>query len=104
LATIGASLQEGAELELVHVDAAPAGAVERLRAAEPAAIALDLAAGRPDFPLSLLRELCERPGLLLIGADPASDELLVLSGHAAKALSVADLVNVIQRKDPHSEP
>jgi hypothetical protein len=51
----------------------------------------------------VLRDLYERPGLLLVGADPAGDDLLVLSGHVAKAPSVADLTNVIVPRDSHSE-
>jgi hypothetical protein len=42
--------------------------------------------------------LRERPGLLLIGVDPSSDELLVLSSRPHQALSVADLVEVMQRE------
>ena len=50
---------------------------------------------RADEYIALLRE---RPGLMLIGVDPDSDRLLLLSGHAEQVLSVADLVQVIHQR------
>ncbi len=101
VSTIGASLQASADLELIRIDPALPGAAERLLALQPSAVVFDLAAGQPDFAMSLLRQ---QPGLLLIGADPSSDDLLVLSSHAARALSVADLVAVIAHRQSHQAP
>jgi hypothetical protein len=39
----------------------------------------------------------------LIGVDPSSNEMLILSSHPQKALSVADLVEVINQTDFNSE-
>ena len=60
-------------------------------------VAFDLAEIPVDLPVTLLREW---PGLLLLGLDPTSDELLVLSGHPEQAVNVADLVKIISRQRP----
>ena len=51
--------------------------------------------GYPDFAISLLHE---QPGKLLIGVDPNSNELLVLSSQQKRAVAVADLLKVIQKE------
>jgi hypothetical protein len=48
--------------------------------------------------------LCKQPGLLLIGVDSSSNEMLALSSHPAQALSVTDLIKVIHQKESISEP
>ena len=63
--------------------------------AEPAAIVFDLSDPSASMDVTLLRH---KPGVQLIGVDPGSDEILVLSGRPQQALSVADLVHVIQQK------
>jgi hypothetical protein len=45
-----------------------------------------------------------QPGLLLIGVDPSSDEMLVLSSHPAQALSVVDLVKAIYQRETNLQP
>ena len=50
----------------------------------------DLAAAPPDFSVSLLRE---RPGLLLVGLDPSSDHVLMLSCRRERAVTPADLLD-----------
>ena len=45
----------------------------------------------------------EGPGTLLIGVDVSSNEMLVLRGYKAQALSVADLVNLILQRDSCSK-
>jgi hypothetical protein len=57
----------------------------------------NLSETNPGLDIILLRD---RPGLLLVGVDACSDKLLVLSSQSSQAHSVADLINVIQRKDP----
>ena len=41
--------------------------------------------------------LCERPGLLLIGVDPGSDDLVIVSSRQRRAVAVADLLEVIHQ-------
>jgi hypothetical protein len=95
LAGIAASLKAEAGLEVVSVDPRRPTARECLSQFNPAVVAFDL--GDPDAGLDIAI-LRERPGLLLIGVDPSSDELLVLSSRPHQALSVADLVEVMQRE------
>jgi hypothetical protein len=101
LAGIRADLEGRTELKLLKIEPDCPDAADRIRACRPTAILFDLCATQPDFAIALLRE---QPGPLLIGVDPSSDELLVLSSHPAQALSVADLVKVIQQKQSSSEP
>jgi hypothetical protein len=101
LAGIRADLRRRTQLELLTIEEDCPDAADRIRACRPTAVLFDLAAVQPDFAIALLRE---RPGLLLIGVDPSSDELLVLSGQPVQALSFADLVNVIHQKQSNSEP
>ena len=95
MAGIAASLKANQSLEVVCVDPHSPTARQTLSELNPAAIAFDLS----DPPASLdVTLLCEKPGVLLIGVDPASDEILVLSGRLQRALSVSHLVHVIQQK------
>lgn len=96
---VGASLRDAPGLEIVPlVPPVPKAVV--LGALAPDAIIFDLEAAHPDAVLSLLRK---RPGLLLIGVNPANDELLVLSGQQERAVAVADLLKVIRRTDLNPE-
>jgi hypothetical protein len=47
---------------------------------------------QPSFVIPMLRE---QPGLLMIGVDASSDEMLVLTSHPVQALAVCDLVHLI---------
>jgi hypothetical protein len=92
MAGIAASLKKDASLDIVCVDSHAPNARERLRDLLPAAIAFDLSDSSMNLDISLLQK---KPGLLLIGVDPSSNEMLVLSSYLAQALSVKDLVEVI---------
>ncbi len=96
LAGIKAQLEQVPALELIALEAAQTGMVDRMRACRPQAVLFDLTMGYPDFAVALLHE---QPGLLLIGVDPNSNELLVLSGQQERAVAVADLLKVIHRED-----
>ena len=91
----------GAALQLVTVEAGSPNVTGLIRASNPRAVLFDLAAEEPGFAATLLRE---QPGLLLIGVDPSSDELLVLSVRRRRALSLTDLADVIYGQEPNSEP
>ncbi len=99
VSTTGASLDECAGLEVVRVEAGRPDAAELIRGRRPCAVLFDLAAFLPGPVVSLLRE---QPDLLLVGLNPSSDELLVLSVKPQPALSLADLVEVILQKDSNS--
>jgi hypothetical protein len=93
LGSVGAGLRDVAGLEIVALDT-PLPTKQRLAELSPDVIIFDLAAAHPEAALLLLRE---RPGLLLVGVDPASDELLILSSQQERAVAMADLLRVIQR-------
>jgi hypothetical protein len=93
LAGIKADLERRVALELITIEAGRQEVTDMIRRRKPRAVLFDMALAQPEFAVSLWRE---HPGLLMIGVDPSSDELLVLSSHQARALSVADLVNVIR--------
>ncbi|HNS51554.1 MAG TPA: hypothetical protein PKO09_10280 [Anaerolineae bacterium] len=92
LGSVGASLRGRPDLEVVPL-APPLPEARELEALAPAAILFDLEAAQPDAALRLLKG---HPRLLLIGIDPAGDEILILSGRQERAAAVADLLSVIQ--------
>jgi hypothetical protein len=99
VSAVAASLQACGDLELVRVPAgaaAPAGAntAGRLSVLAPAAVIFDRVTTRPDLVLALLDQL---PQALLIGVNPSSDQVLVLSGRQERAVAPEDLLGVIQR-------
>jgi hypothetical protein len=106
VSTVGASLQECGGLELVRVDAGAAGSAggadtaARLSALAPAAVIFDRVTTRPDLVLALLDQL---PQALLIGVNPSSDQVLVLSGRQERAVAPEDLLGVIQREARNCE-
>ncbi len=95
MAGIAASLKTDQDLDVVRVDPHSSAARQSLQELNPAAIAFDLSNPPAWLDVTLLRQ---KPGVLLIGVDPESDEILVLSGRPQQALSVSDLVHVIQQK------
>jgi hypothetical protein len=95
MVSLAAGLEADPQVEVVRAHFPPEQLCESLRQLAPAAVALDLADTPVDLPVALLRE---HPGTLLLGMDPTSDSLLVLSGHHTHALTVADLVAIIIRR------
>jgi len=93
LGAVQASLRRYPQLEVISL--APSATVQELAAAAPDVILFDAAAGCSGPAFSLLHD---RPELLLVGVDPSSDKLLVLSSQSSQALSVADLITVIRQK------
>ncbi len=100
LAGISVSLNADQSLEVVCIDPHSPTARQSLSELNPAAIAFDLS----DPPASLdVALLCEQPGLLLIGVNPNSNELLVLSSQQERAVAVTDLLKVIHRQELEGE-
>ncbi len=95
LAGIKAQLEHASALELITMEATPTDIAVWSRACQPQAVLFDLTMGYPDFAVALLHDL---PGLLLIGVDANSNELLVLSSQQEQAVAAADILDVIQRK------
>jgi hypothetical protein len=101
LAGVQASLSESPNLEVIVLDPALGNPADRLRSLHPAAVIFDLES-LADLPLAFLQPRLPQP--LLIGVEPDSSEMLVLSGHVKQALRAADLVQVICSKKPEVEP
>lgn len=100
MAGIVTSLREEADLELVLLKPGSRGVRQRLKEVQPAVILFDLSDPASNLDVALLRE---GPGLLLIGADPSSDELLVLSSQPAQALTMSDLIAIIHTRISNEE-
>ncbi|MBZ5723287.1 MAG: hypothetical protein LAO03_23370 [Acidobacteriia bacterium] len=92
VSSIGASLEGRAGLEVVRIDPRSPDAVRRLEDLWPDVAIVDLTTAQSE-PISLLRKY---PGLLLIGVDLNSNELVVLSGERARPLTMDNLVRVIE--------
>jgi hypothetical protein len=95
LAGIQAELERDHDLglELLSVEAGYADMAYLLRERKPRAVLFDLGMDQPGFVIPMLRE---QPGLLLIGVDPSSDELLVLSNRPAQVLNLSDLIKLVR--------
>ncbi len=92
LAGIKAELESRKEYELVTVAVGGPEAAALVRLRRPRAVIFDLAAPDPYFALTLLRD---QPGLRVIGVDPSSDQLLVLSGRTAEGETAMHLEQAI---------
>ncbi len=98
LGGVQASLRHYPQLDVMTVP--PPATAQALAALAPDVILFDTGTGCSGPAFALLRE---QPGLLLIGVDPASQELLVLSSHPAQALGIADLVLIISSRNTDLE-
>ncbi len=92
LAGIRADLAERARVEVLAVEPGCPDTAAIIRARRPAALVFDLSATQPHCAVSLLRDDAD---LVLIGVDPSSDRLLVLSGRHEQPESAAGLVQAI---------
>ena len=79
-------------LDVLTIEAGCIDAPHLLRERKPCAVLFDLNLHQPDF---LIPMLCELPSLLIIGVDPSSNEMLVLTSRPVPAQTAQDLVHVI---------
>ena len=98
MAGIAASLNVDASLDVVCIDAQIPDFRQSLNGLEPATIIFDLTDPPSELDLVLLRD---RPDLLLIGVDPSSDEVLVLSGQLHKVVSGRELAEIVIKDEAH---
>ena len=107
LAGIRADLAERARVEVLAVEPGSPDAAAIVRARRPTALIFDLSVTQPESAVSLLRDHTD---LVLIGVDPSSDRLLVLSGRHEQPESAAGLVQAIiassvaRSPDPGNDP
>ncbi len=97
LAALRASLGGHPAIELVQCRSAAAADLLAALDLEPAAIIFDLLIPPFDLPISLLKR---RAGLLLIGIEPDTHELLALSGCRVAEPTTRDLADLITRIGP----
>jgi hypothetical protein len=100
IAGLDASLSAIPGLDIQRVEAYAGNDLEQVRAYEPDVIVVELGVASKNMTLTLLQRF---PGVTLIGLDPESDRLLVLSVQHQTALAAADLVKVIQAPHPPEE-
>jgi DNA-binding NarL/FixJ family response regulator len=93
IAGLDASLSTVPGLEIQRVEAHAGNDLELVRAGTPDVIIVDLGVASKTLTLALLQKF---PGVTMIGLDPESDQLLILSVQQQKAQAAADLVKVIQ--------
>ena len=92
MAGLAASLKANPDVEVARIPANTAALTQSLDEFAPAAVAFDLDEIPGDLAISLLRD---RTDLTLIGVDPSSDKLLLLSGRQEQPVSAAELLQAI---------
>lgn len=94
LAGIRAELEgdPGPGLELVTVETNCVHAADLVREHKPCAVLVNLGMDQPSFVLPMLRK---QHLALMIGVDPSSDELPVLTVHPVRALAVQDAIRLV---------
>ena len=89
---LAASLRTNPALDVVRIPADAAILAQELDRRHPSLIAFDLGELSGDLVFTLLRD---HPGVILIGVDPSSDGMLMLSARQDQPISAADLVQFL---------
>jgi DNA-binding NarL/FixJ family response regulator len=92
------SLKVVPDLEIQRMEVRNQDSLDRLRTEAPDVIIIELGIAAGDQTINLLKAF---PGVALIGLDPESNRLMVLSMQQESAMTTADLVQVIQRQPIH---
>ena len=92
LSGVAACLKLEAGLDVHLADPHQCNARKVLDAFNPKAIIYDLTDPPTDLDLALLRD---RPGTQLIGVDPSSDDVLVLTGKRNRAVTMGELAQLV---------
>ena len=92
LAGVAACLKLDADLDVHLVDPDQCSARAVLDAFTPQTIIYDLTDPPADLDLALLGD---RPGTQLIGVDPSSDDVLVLTGKRSRAVTMGELAALV---------
>jgi hypothetical protein len=100
MASLAASLQAHPDVTVTRIPVSRGALAQGIEELAPALVAFDLSDMPGDFAISLLRE---SPDLILIGVDPASDRLLVLSGRQEQPTTAGELLQAITTS-PHLTP
>lgn len=92
LAGISACLELDEDLEVKFINPHDSQEEKSLDEFNPETILFDLTDPPNDLDMDLLQQ---RPGLLLIGVDPSSDEVFVLKGRRSRAVTAGELSQLI---------
>jgi len=92
LSGVAACLKLEAGLDVHLADTHQCSAREVLDAFNPKTIIYDLTDPPTDLDLALL---ADRPDTQLIGVDPSSDDVLVLTGKRSRVVTVNELANLV---------
>lgn len=92
LAGIAASLKMDADLDVRLIDPHQGTAKDVLAEFLPETIIYDLTEPPTDLDLTLLQD---QQDILLIGVDPSSDEVLVLTGQRSRAVTAGELAQLV---------
>jgi hypothetical protein len=85
-------LKGDANLDVHFIDPYQLNTRDVLKNFEPETIIYDLTDPPADLDISLLGE---RPGLLLVGVDPSSNEVLVLTGKRNRIVTSSELAHLV---------
>ncbi len=99
LAGLAACLKLDASLDVRLLNPHQPDARERLDVINPETIIYDLTDPPTDLDLTLLGE---RPGTQLIGVDPSSDDVLVLTGKRRRAVTMRELAGLVAANGRYS--
>ena len=89
---LAASLKANPGVEVLRIPENVPTLLQELGELAPAVVAFDLGEMPGDLAISLLRDRSE---LTLIGVDPSSDRMLLLSGRQEQPVSAAELMQAI---------
>ena len=92
LAGLTACLKLDSDLDVLIVHPSKPNARQCLEAFNPETIIFDLTDPSTDLDLDLLKS---RPNTLLIGVDPCSDDVLVLTGTRSRAVTADELAALV---------
>ncbi len=92
MVALAASLRANPNVEVSCCGTGAEALARDLDALAPAMVAFDLDDLPGELAIALLRD---RPELLLIGIDPSSEKILLLSGRQEEPLSAAELVQML---------
>ncbi len=99
MAGIAASLKVETTLDVFCVDPKHPSARKCLNELDSKTIIFDRTEPHPELDLALLRE---QPGLLLVGVDPSSDDLLVLTGQRNRIVTASELAHLVSAQAKQS--
>jgi len=98
--SVAAALAAAPGLELLRFKGSPVECLPDLHVLAPDAVVFDMAVASLDQPIL---ELLTHPGLLLIGCDLATQQMVLLSGEPARLATVDDLLQVLSVGDRRRE-